>query len=90
MKNPKMDREDEFGSIRLGFERDMESYTPVVEKRTVDELAAEFSVSHDKILAALRKWWWERVQDELNAFGADVAKVRYDPTVAETFAQRFL
>ena len=90
MKNPNKDHEDEFGRIRLGLDQDVESYTPVVEKRTVDELAREFNVTSEQVLAALRKWWWERIQDQLSAFRADVAKVQYNSSMAETFAQKFL
>lgn len=84
-------KEDEDATlITLGFAEDIKSYTPVVDEDTVLGLASEFGVPHDRILTALRRWWFEMVQDQLNSFEQRLGELRYDADSATHFAQRFL
>jgi hypothetical protein len=76
--------------ITLGFAEDLHLYTPVVSEQAVVDLAEEFGVSPERILTALKRWWFETVRDQLNAFDQHVGELSYDPDVATHFAQRFL
>lgn len=82
--------DEEATRIILGFSEDVLLYTPVVEEETVLGLADEFGVPHDRILLALRKWWFEMIQDQLNSFSQRVSELTYDANAATHFAQRFL
>jgi hypothetical protein len=83
-------RDEEETRITLGFAEEILSYTPVVGEEAVLDLAREFGVTHDRILTALRRLWFEMVQDQLNSFDQRLAELRYDAGAATHFAQRFL
>ena len=83
-------KDEDTTRITLGFSDDVLSYTPVVDENTVLSLADEFGVPHDRILSALRRWWFEMVQDQLNTFHQRLGELRYDADAATHFAQRFL
>jgi hypothetical protein len=83
-------KDEEATRITLGFSEDVLSYTPVVDEEAVLGLAAEFGVPHDRILSALRRWWYEMVQDQLNTFQQRLGELSYDADAATHFAQRFL
>jgi len=76
--------------ITLGFAEEVHSYTPVLDKTVIVALADEFGVSHDRILAALKRLWFEMVTDQLKVFDRRVGELRYDADTATHFAQRFL
>ncbi len=84
------DRADDSNRLRLGLFKDIDDYTPAVDRDEIERLATQFNVSADTVLAGLRRMWWDRVQDELNAFDTEIHKLRYDPDAATGFAQRFL
>lgn len=90
MKDWMKDKKIEFDRIRLGLHEAVDTYTPVFEARRIEQLANEFDVPESRILNGLKSWWWERVQDEMNAFTSDVDKVGYNSDLAEDFAKRFL
>lgn len=84
------DKDEEETRITLGFAEEILSYTPEVAEEAVLDLAREFGVTHDRILTALKRWWYEMVQDQLNSFDQRLAELRYDADAATHFAQRFL
>ena len=84
------DSEGDSTQITLGFSEDVHLYTPVVAESTVVELAEEFGVAPGQILSALRRLWFEMVQDQRGAFDQRLAELRYDSDAATHFAQRFL
>lgn len=83
-------REGDAGRITLGFAEDLFQYTPIVSESIVAELAEEYGVSTERILAALKKWWFETVRDQINTFDQRVAELSYDADAASYFAQRYL
>ena len=76
--------------VTLGFAEDIHLYTPRIDEDAVVDLAEEFGVSTDRILASLKRWWYEMVQDQLNAFDQRLSELGYDADAAAHFAQRFL
>ena len=76
--------------ITLGFAEDVHLYTPSVDETLVVSLAEEFGVPPERIIAALKKWWFEIVQDQLNALDQRIGGLQYDTGAATHFAQRFL
>lgn len=90
MKDWMKDKKIESDRIRLGLHESIDTYTPVFQVRRIEQLANEFDVPERQIMDGLKSWWWERVQNEMNAFAADVAKVGYNSDLAEDFAKRFL